>query len=146
MKRSPLAALALMLALACAACNDDDPEPRFGPPESTSPAPTETETTSQAPDPLDPEETVRAWVKARNVTVRTADSTAVYALSTDATARRARTPSSQFVGCTRTAGTLRHRAGESARIKRKADFDSNRRTWLPPSSSHGRKDVSDGGC
>ena len=69
MKRSPLAALALMLALAGAACNDDDPEPRFGPPESTSPAPTETETTSEAPDRLDPEETVRAWVKARNVTV-----------------------------------------------------------------------------
>ena len=59
-----------MLALACAACNDDDPEPRFGPPESTSPAPTETETTSELPEPLDPEETVRAWVEAQNVTLQ----------------------------------------------------------------------------
>ena len=71
MKRSPLAALALMLALACAGCSDDDPEPRFGPPESTSPAPTETGTTSEPPEPLDPEETVRAWVEARNTALRT---------------------------------------------------------------------------
>ena len=66
-KRSPLAALALMLALACASCSDDDPEPRISPPESSSPAPTETETTSEPPEALDPEETVRAWVEARNV-------------------------------------------------------------------------------
>ena len=83
MKRSPLAALALMLALACAGCSDDDPEPRFGPPESTSPAPTETETTSAPPEALDPEETVRAWVEARNVTVQNGDAKAVYGLSAD---------------------------------------------------------------
>ena len=80
MKRSPLAALALLLALACAACNDDDPEPRFGPPESTSPAPTETETTSEPPEPLDPEETVRAWVEAQNLALRTGETQDVRAL------------------------------------------------------------------
>ena len=69
MKRSPLAALALLLALACASCSDDEPEPKFGPPESTSPAPTETDTTSEPPEPLDPEETVRAWVEARNAAI-----------------------------------------------------------------------------
>ncbi len=80
MKRSPLAALALLLALACAACNDDDPEPRFGPPESTSPAPTGTETTSEPPEPLGPEETVRAWVEAQNLALRTGETQDVRAL------------------------------------------------------------------
>ncbi|HET9422562.1 MAG TPA: DUF6318 family protein, partial [Nocardioides sp.] len=83
MKRSPLAALALMLALAGASCSDDDPEPKIAPPESSSAEPTETETTTEPPDPLDPEETVRAWVEARNVTVRTGDAKAVYDLSTE---------------------------------------------------------------
>jgi hypothetical protein len=82
-KRSPLAALALLLALACASCSDDDPEPKIAPPESSSPAPTETETTSEPPEPLDPEETVRAWVEARNVAMATGEVTDLQALSAD---------------------------------------------------------------
>ena len=67
MKRPLLAALAMLTLVVCAGCNDD-PEPDFAPPESTSPAPTPP-TTSEPPEPerLSPEETVRAWVEARNV-------------------------------------------------------------------------------
>jgi hypothetical protein len=50
-KRTPLAALALLVAVACIGCSDD-PEPDFAPPESTSPAPADptSSTTSAPPD------------------------------------------------------------------------------------------------
>lgn len=82
MKRTPLAALALVAALVVGC--DDEVEPDFAPPESTSPAPTDP-TTSTPPEPekLSPEETVRAWVEARNITVQDGSSDAVYALSSD---------------------------------------------------------------
>ena len=83
MTRTPLAALALVAALACAGCNDDDPRPDFAPPESTSPAPTTPPTTSEPPEPerLSPEETVRAWVEARNLGLKTGRLTQVRELS-----------------------------------------------------------------
>ncbi len=82
MKRPLLAALAALALVVCAGCNDD-PEPDFAPPESTSPAPTTPPTTSEPPEPerLSPEETVRAWVEARNITVRTGDAYDVRRLS-----------------------------------------------------------------
>ena len=71
MKRTPLAALAVLMAVGCAGCSDD-PEPDFAPPESTSPAPTDptTSSTTEEPERLSPEETVRAWVEARNIAVQ----------------------------------------------------------------------------
>ena len=80
MKRPLLAALAMLTLVVCAGCNDD-PEPDFAPPESTSPAPTPP-TTSEPPEPerLSPEETVRAWVEARNITVQDGSTDAVYEL------------------------------------------------------------------
>jgi hypothetical protein len=81
-KRIRLAALALALGLACVGCGDD-PEPEFSPPETTSPAPTETETTSDPPEPekLSPEETVRAWVDARNEAMASGDVSGLRSLS-----------------------------------------------------------------
>ena len=69
MKRTLLAALAVLVAVAYAGCSDD-PEPDFAPPESTSPAPTDPTTSATTPEELSPEETVRAWVEARNITVQ----------------------------------------------------------------------------
>jgi hypothetical protein len=76
--RTAVAALALVVAGLAAAC-DDDPKPRIGPPESTSPAPSGP---SGTPEALSPEETVRAWVEARNRAVQTGDVKDVYDLST----------------------------------------------------------------
>jgi hypothetical protein len=79
--RTHLAALALALGVAAVSCSDE-PEPDFAPPESTSPAPTEPETTSEPPEPekLTPEETVRAWVRAQNLALRTGNTDEVRAL------------------------------------------------------------------
>jgi hypothetical protein len=78
------AAVVAALALSLGACSEDDPEPKFSPPESSSPAPTETtsEPPAPAPEKLSPEETVRAWVEARNITVEDGNTDDVYALST----------------------------------------------------------------
>jgi hypothetical protein len=123
-KRSPLAALALLLALACASCSDDDPEPKIAPPESSSPAPTETETTSEPPEPLDPEETVRAWVEARNVTVHTGNAKAVYGLSTDGctTCSNSVEPIRQVY---KDGGRLETFGWRVQSVERKPDFDSS---------------------
>ena len=82
MTRTPLATLALLLAIV-SACGEDDPEPRIAPSEPAASSPTESESTSAPPEPerLSPEETVRAWVEARNETVRDGSTDAVYALS-----------------------------------------------------------------
>lgn len=83
MKRTRVAAIATLLALTTAACGDD-PEPNFAPPEP-SPSPSEVQTSeppSEPPEALSPEDTVRAWVEARNTTVQTGDTDEVYALST----------------------------------------------------------------
>ncbi len=88
MKRIRVAAAAMSLALAAGGCSDD-PEPEFAPPEpsaSTSNAESEEPTdvpTSEPPEALSPEDTVRAWVEARNVAVRTGRTDEVYALSTE---------------------------------------------------------------
>lgn len=74
------AAAAVTLLLGLAACSSDDPEPRVAPPtsqapSSTSPTPVET---------LNPEETVRAWVEARNRALATGDLSDVRSLSSSA--------------------------------------------------------------
>lgn len=79
----------MVLALLLAGCTDD-PEPKFADPTSDPPTsePTTSPTTStptstptQAPERLSPEETVRAWVDARNQLLRDGDPSAVDALS-----------------------------------------------------------------
>ena len=80
MKRTPLAALALVAALGVGC--DDEPEPDFAPPETTSPAPSDPTTTdSPEPEKLSPEETVRAWVEAQNLALRTGDTSEASVLS-----------------------------------------------------------------
>lgn len=74
MKRTRVAAIATLLALTTAACGDD-PEPNFAPPEP-SPSPSEVQTSeppSEPPKALSPEDTVRAWVDARNRALNTGD-------------------------------------------------------------------------
>jgi hypothetical protein len=61
----------LMAVVALGACSDD-PEPKVGPPsDSASSASMDTSPTAEPTPTLGPEETVRAWVKARNTTVLT---------------------------------------------------------------------------
>lgn len=78
--RAVLTAAVLLSALALGGCTDDDPEPKFGPIESTSPAsPTSPSTTTAAA--LSPEDTVRAWVDARNAALASGDVTPAEELS-----------------------------------------------------------------
>ena len=79
--RAVLTAAVLLSALVLGGCTDDDPEPKFGPTESTSPSsPTSPSTTAAAAD-LSPEDTVRAWVDARNAALASGDVAAVEELS-----------------------------------------------------------------
>lgn len=82
------AALLLAGLLSTVVGCDDEPKPDIADPSpsSTSPSPSETETnpaTSPTPAALTPEETVRAWVDARNLALQDGDTTAVRALSSD---------------------------------------------------------------
>ncbi|GEP39527.1 hypothetical protein NPS01_31900 [Nocardioides psychrotolerans] len=76
-------AVALLGAL-LVGCSDDEPRPKMAPTQSAAPTtsssvdPTPTE---PPPEVLGPEDTVRAWVAARNETVQSGDSDAVYTLS-----------------------------------------------------------------
>lgn len=74
--------LACLLSIGAAGCSDDV-EPRFEPAPTPSVSATPSTTPSAEPTPvaLGPEETVRAWVKARNGAMRTGDVEAVRALS-----------------------------------------------------------------
>ena len=92
MRRALLAPLALVAALTLGGCDDDPPQPRLesdptATPSTTAPtqaSPSSTATTTPAPEPaLTPEETVRAWVEARNTILRTGD---------DADARKVSSP------------------------------------------------------
>lgn len=74
---APLAALTLILA----ACTDDDPSPKVDPTPSTSTSTPSSPSTPEPTDVRDPEQTVRLWVSARNVTVRTGETSEVDALS-----------------------------------------------------------------
>ncbi|GAW49833.1 MULTISPECIES: DUF6318 family protein [unclassified Nocardioides] len=76
--RTVITALSCLSVLALGACSDDDPEPKFAPTPSTS-APTEA-STSPAVE-LDPEETVKAWVEAQNIALRTGETSGLKALS-----------------------------------------------------------------
>ncbi len=73
---------ALLVVCALGACSQE-PVPKFDDPPTRTPT---SETPTPTPSPsatsqLDPEETVRAWVKARNQALRTGDTSAVRALS-----------------------------------------------------------------
>jgi len=72
-------AVALLVGLTLSGCSGDDPVPKV---EPSSPAPTPT---SGSPSPsqqaLSPEETVRAWVKARNEALQDGNVASVQALS-----------------------------------------------------------------
>lgn len=84
MSRLVRAGVAAVLGALLVGCSDD-PRPKMASSPSASPtvseAPSTDPTPSQAPDVLGPEETVRAWVEARNETVQGGSSDAVYALS-----------------------------------------------------------------
>lgn len=82
MNRAALAALTLCCLVPLVAC-DDDPEPDIAPPDTSSAAPTEptTEPPTTPPVKLSPEETVRAWVEARNDALATGDFGDMQALS-----------------------------------------------------------------
>jgi hypothetical protein len=74
------------LVLVLAGCSEGDPEPRMAPTESvastpSTSAPTVSPSVDPTVDPLSPEETVRAWVKARNAALQDGDTDAVRALS-----------------------------------------------------------------
>jgi hypothetical protein len=78
--RLPVLVAGLVLVLA--GCSGDDPEPKMAPTESVASTPsTSAPTVSPSVDPLSPEETVRAWVKARNAALQDGDTAAVRALS-----------------------------------------------------------------
>jgi uncharacterized protein DUF6318 len=78
--RAVLTALVLASALTLAGCTDDDPEPKFSPPSSEPP---ESPSTTAAVLELGPEETVRAWIEARNAAMETGDLSSVHALTAD---------------------------------------------------------------
>jgi hypothetical protein len=89
MRRLSAVALAICLVLLAAGCSDE-PTPKFAdptaPPTSVETsevvAPTTTPVTPE-PEPLGPEETVRAWVEARNELLRSGDGASVGSLSSD---------------------------------------------------------------
>lgn len=82
-----LRTLAVVLLLLCAALGcEDEPTPNIPDPAPTSsaPSPSETEsspTSSPTAEALTPEETVRAWVDARNQALQNGDTSAADALS-----------------------------------------------------------------
>lgn len=83
MSRIVSAGVAVVLGALLVGCSDD-PRPRMAPPPSASPTVVDTPSpTETPPEVLGPEETVRAWVEARNQTVQNGSSDAVYALSSD---------------------------------------------------------------
>ena len=84
MRGTRAAAALAALAVLVSGCSDDEPTPRVEPSVSPSPSTTPASPSgepSDPPTPRGPEETVRAWVEARNHLVRTGDPSAVDALS-----------------------------------------------------------------
>ncbi|WP_157544654.1 DUF6318 family protein [Nocardioides halotolerans] len=87
MTRTRAALAALVAACLLGACSDDDPEPDIPDPTPsvTSSSPATVSPTSGSPEPvLDPEETVGAWVSARNAALQSGDTSAVEDLSSAA--------------------------------------------------------------
>ncbi|WP_155992824.1 DUF6318 family protein [Nocardioides sp. URHA0020] len=80
--RAVLALSSLLPVLLLAGCSDDEPQPKFGPTPSAT-APTSASTASSSAAALGPEETVRAWVDAQNIALRTGDTSRLEALSHD---------------------------------------------------------------
>jgi len=78
--RLPVLVAGLVLVLA--GCSGEDPEPKMAPTQSVASTPsTSAPTVSPSVDPMSPEETVRAWVKARNAALQDGDTAAVEALA-----------------------------------------------------------------
>lgn len=78
-------ATVVVLAATLVSCSDDDPEPKIGDPTPSAPSTSATvpETVSGSPSVtpgVGPEETVRAWVDARNVALQDGDTSVVSAL------------------------------------------------------------------
>lgn len=71
----------LLALLVLAGCSGDDPEPKFAPTPTSSPTQASPSEPSATPERRSPEQTVRAWVEARNEALQDGDTTAVEALS-----------------------------------------------------------------
>jgi hypothetical protein len=81
-RKPRLPVLVAGLVLVLAGCSGDDPEPKMAPTESVASTPsTSAPTVSPSVDPLSPEETVRAWVKAQNEALSSGDTSAARDLS-----------------------------------------------------------------
>jgi len=86
MLRLRCAVAAAVTACLLVACNDDEPEPKVGDPtpSTSSSAPTvSTSPTETQPAELDPEQTVQAWVDARNRALQDGDTAEAEALVSD---------------------------------------------------------------
>src|SRR3954447_351247 len=79
--RAVLTALLVASALSLVGCSGDDPEPKFAPPSSAPPESPSTTAASASASDLGPEETVEAWVAARNSALQNGDLAAVRALT-----------------------------------------------------------------
>ncbi|WP_193606529.1 DUF6318 family protein [Nocardioides lijunqiniae] len=127
-----LAALLTAATLLAAGCSDDDPQPRVEPPPSAtptaSPSPTEPTATSSAPAALNPVQTVRAWVAARNVTLSSGDSKAVDALSTDA-CKTCRDLVEPFVALYADGGSMKTTGWKVDNAKKRPDFEKSHQVF-----------------
>ena len=84
MIRTRWALAALLATCLLGACSEDDPEPDIADPTASAPSSSATVSTSatvSATPALGPEETVRAWVDARNAALHYGDTSGVRALS-----------------------------------------------------------------
>ena len=84
MSGARIAALLAAVTLLASSCSNDDPQPRLTTPDTTSPSSPSTSPSvepTETTQPLGPEATVRAWVEARNLAMRTGDTIEVMQLS-----------------------------------------------------------------
>ncbi|WP_193611331.1 DUF6318 family protein [Nocardioides lijunqiniae] len=124
-----LAALLATATLLAAGCSDDAPQPRVEPPPSAtpteSPSPTEPTATSSAPAALNPVQTVRAWVAARNEALTNGSTTAVYELSSS-DCKSCRDLTEPFAKVYAAGGSIDSKGWLIDSIERRPDFSSNR--------------------
>jgi hypothetical protein len=142
-----------LLLLALAGGCSDDPEPKFDDPTSA-PTSTSTPPTSVPPSPSDvatsepavvlsPEETVRAWVAARNVLLRTGDGEAIAAL-TGAKCITCRNLNTSIASIYAAGGYIRTTGWEIKGLRRSADFGSNHRVSTALKFAAGKRKESSG--
>jgi glucose/arabinose dehydrogenase len=126
-----LAALLAAATLLAAGCSDDDPQPRLeptpnaSPTESPSTSPTEPSKTPSTPKALNPVQTVRAWVVARNAALANGSTTAVYELSSTQ-CKSCRDLTEPFAKVYTNGGSIDSRGWLIDSIERRPDFSSNR--------------------